>query len=76
MKAIWSERTSWERDTNGESRADRAYNGLMWSAALNQGQWGSTEQTVLEAAQAEYAILVRHALGMPNAPGERPSQPT
>lgn len=76
MKKIWSERTAWKRDTTGESRADRAYNGLMWSAALNEERWGKMEQTVLEAAQVEYSILVKHALGMPNAPGERPEKQT
>lgn len=74
LKEIWGERKSWERDVNGESRADRAYNGLLWSAALcRDGRWGKTEQTMLESAALEYAIYVRHALGMPNVPDQRPA---
>jgi len=73
-RRMWGERTSWQRDANGECRADRAWKGLLWSAAHEGmllgkgpgGEWNDRKQTALEAAQSEYEMRTRLSLFMPN----------
>jgi hypothetical protein len=60
-RELWGLRSSWERDKNGESHADRAWSGLVWSAAM-QEDWTPKDQVALEAAQIEYEHRVRLSL--------------
>ena len=79
-RRIWGERTSWQRDANGECRADRAWKGLWWSAAHEGmllgkgpgGEWNDRKQNALEAAQIEYEMRTRLSLSlfMPNTQAE------
>lgn len=70
-REIWGEKQSWvPNPKTGESKADRAWNALVWSA-LHHGQlsgddkkWTEKMLTVLESSYIEYSMRIKLMLGL------------